>query len=241
MAEAIKKRTLSVRVLPLALLGMAAFLTLKVTDVWNGFAEIGATVVTAGEAHAQTLPPAKSAAVPAQVVGGQAAGTAPATAPVQVANAPAGSQSMTQFPADPTRFSQSDIDLLQKLSERRDKLDKWEEQLRQREMLVQAAEKRLEEKMAGLETTRGDLMKLITRRNEDEDARLQSLVRIYEQMKPKEAAQILEKLDTDVVIGVVARMKEAKVAPILASMAPDRAKTVTTLLADRKDMPPKRQ
>jgi flagellar motility protein MotE (MotC chaperone) len=40
----------------------------------------------------------------------------------------------------------------------------------------------------------------------------------------------------DVVVGVIERMKESKVAPILASMVPERAKTVTALLADRKSL-----
>ena len=53
-------------------------------------------------------------------------------------------------------------------------------------------------------------------------------------MKPKDAARIFEELDLEVLLQVVQRMKEAKVAPILAAMDPKRATEVTTRLAERR-------
>jgi len=38
-------------------------------------------------------------------------------------------------------------------------------------------------------------------------------------------------------VEVIARMSERKAAPILAKMNPDRAKTVTIRLAERKKLP----
>jgi len=60
-------------------------------------------------------------------------------------------------------------------------------------------------------------------------------------MKPKEAALIFDKLEINVLLGVVERMKENKVAPILASMQPDRARQVTDMLADKSQRPPPRR
>jgi flagellar motility protein MotE (MotC chaperone) len=80
-----------------------------------------------------------------------------------------------------------------------------------------------------------------SRNNQEEDGRLRSLVRIYESMKPKDAAQIFDKLEINVLLGVVERMKEQKVAPILASMQPDRARQVTDMLADKSQRPPPRR
>ena len=58
---------------------------------------------------------------------------------------------------------------------------------------------------------------------------------IYESMKPKEAAQIFDKLEINVLLGVIERMKENKVAPILASMRRrSAARQVTDMLADKK-------
>ena len=61
------------------------------------------------------------------------------------------------------------------------------------------------------------------------------LVKIYESMKPKEAARIFEQLDDAVLIEVAERMKEAKLAPVLASMEPKRAIIVTVELAKRRE------
>ncbi|MFY7962270.1 MAG: magnesium transporter MgtE N-terminal domain-containing protein, partial [Elsteraceae bacterium] len=56
-------------------------------------------------------------------------------------------------------------------------------------------------------------------------------------MKPKEAAQIFDKLEMDVLLGVAQRMKEGKVAPILASMQPEKAKLLTQILAVQGQAP----
>ena len=55
--------------------------------------------------------------------------------------------------------------------------------------------------------------------------------KIYENMKPKAAAGVFEELDMDILLEVVSRMKERKVAPILALMTPTRAKELTFELA----------
>jgi flagellar motility protein MotE (MotC chaperone) len=56
-------------------------------------------------------------------------------------------------------------------------------------------------------------------------------------MKPKSAARIFEELDLDVLLPVIERMKERKIAPILAKMNAEKAKTITTELAQRRRLP----
>jgi flagellar motility protein MotE (MotC chaperone) len=45
----------------------------------------------------------------------------------------------------------------------------------------------------------------------------------------------------EVLLEVIERMKERKIAPILAQMNPQRAQTVTLELAQRRDLPIPRQ
>jgi flagellar motility protein MotE (MotC chaperone) len=222
------RRRLPVRVLPVTLLAVFLMLTVKVGDVWTGFAALTQTVqLTTSQALAQGQP-GKAEPVPGAKPGEpQVASTAPAPA--------------AELPRDPTRFNQSEIDLLQALGARRDSLDQRERSLDQREALLKAAEKRFEEKVADLDAVKLELQQMLAKNNQEEDARLRSLVRIYESMKPKEAALIFDKLETTVLIGVVERMKENKVAPILASMQPDRARQVTDMLADKSQRPPARR
>jgi flagellar motility protein MotE (MotC chaperone) len=222
------RRFLPLRLLPVTVLAVVGLLFFKVQEAYDGFHQLQSLVpFGTSEAKAQAAAPKAAAGKPgADAAKGTeiAAATPPATA---------------EMPRDPTRFTQGEIDLLQKLSERREALDKRERELEQREAMLRAAEKRFDEKVSELEGLKTQLRSLVDQRSKDEEERLRSLVRIYETMKPKEAAQILEKLDLDVVVGVIGRMKETKLAPSLASMLPERAKTLTSLLVDRsRDQPP---
>ncbi len=103
-----------------------------------------------------------------------------------------------------------------------------------REGLLKAAEKRVESKIAELKSLQETIDNLIRKYNEQEEAKMQSLVKIYESMKPKDAARIFERLDMEILLEVVERMKERKSAPILADMDPARAKSITVELARRR-------
>jgi len=66
---------------------------------------------------------------------------------------------------------------------------------------------------------------------------MESLVKIYEKMKPKDAARIFNNLEMDILIDVASNIKESKMAPILASMSSDRANKLTVELATRRQLP----
>ena len=226
-----------VRVLPITLAAVIVMLFVKVGDVWHGFAALTESIqVTTAQAQAQA--PA-TAAADATAAKPEAAG--PGAKPGEAQVASTAPLPTAKLPSDPTRFTQSDIDLLQALRERSVKLDERERDIDQRAAVLKAAEKRLEEKVADLDAVKLELQQMMARNNEAEDGRLRSLVKIYEAMKPKEAAAIFDKLEINVLLGVVERMKENKVAPILASMQPDRARQVTDMLADKSQRPPPRQ
>ena len=62
-------------------------------------------------------------------------------------------------------------------------------------------------------------------------------MKIYENMKPKDAARIFEQLEIDVLLLIAERMREARIAPILAKMSPAKAKAITVELATRRPIP----
>lgn len=181
---------------------------------------------------------------PARPIGqaGQPAQPAPATQmpPAQAqapsAQPPQATAKQDGKPLDPIMFSQSEIEILQNLSTRRKEIDLREEAVVKREVLFQAAEKRLEEKIGELRKIKDEIEGLIRKYNEQEETELKSLVKIYETMKPKDAARIFDELELKVLLQVFQRMKEAKTAPILAAMSAARAKEVTTQLAERKEI-----
>jgi len=60
---------------------------------------------------------------------------------------------------------------------------------------------------------------------------------VYEAMKSKDAARIFNTLDLDVLVDVMSRMSDRKISPILAQMEPERARTVTMMLAQNGGLP----
>lgn len=134
-------------------------------------------------------------------------------------------------------YSAAELDVLQSLSKRRDELDKREQQVGQHEALLKAAEGEVDRKIAELNKIKGELVELLNKQQAVQGERVTSLVKIYEGMKPKEAARIFDTLDMDVLLAVISKMKEQKSSPILAAMDPEKARIVTIKLTEQHKLP----
>lgn len=202
------------------------------------FLMLAIRVGTLGTAVAQNNPPAAAqprAAAPA-------ATPAPAPRPVQqLAQAPAPApQAPAPEPAatpaaDPDRaFSPGELEALGDLVRRREELDKRQAEIDTREALLQAAEKRVQQQIEELKGLQAKIDTAIKSYDETEQARRNSLVRMFQNMKPAEAARIFEQMELPVLLEIVEAMNERRAAPILAQMNPIRAQQVTTELARRR-------
>jgi len=134
-------------------------------------------------------------------------------------------------------FSAAEIEVLQSLARRREEIEKREQKLAEQEALLKAAEQEADRKIAELNKLRADIEGLLGKQAEMEDERILSLVKIYENMKPKEAAAIFNTLDMDVLLAVISRMAERRSSPIIANMEPERARLVTIRLAEQRKLP----
>lgn len=134
-------------------------------------------------------------------------------------------------------YSEVKMELFKDLSKRRREIEKREQEVLTREALLQAAEKELDRKYQELLQLRSEIEGLLTQQSEEEEERITSLVKIYEGMKPKDAARIFDTLDLDILVAVMGKMSERKLGPILAKMNPERARTVTIMLAEQKQLP----
>ncbi|MET4699584.1 flagellar motility protein MotE (MotC chaperone) [Constrictibacter sp. MBR-5] len=199
-----------VGLLPVTLLVAASVFSLKVSDVWQGMSDLRAPVQVAAAVAAE--PQAEKP-------------QAPAAPKADAEPAP---------PKDPALLTQTEIDLLQKLSARREAIEKRERELDMRETLAKAAEARLVAKAAELDQVQKRIEDLMKQHDEKQAEKLDSLVSIYEKMKPADAARILEGLEMDILIDVLSRMKVLRSSPILASMDPAKAREVTAKLAERE-------
>ena len=221
-----------VRLLPVLMGVSALMLTVRLHDLWTGVSD-GPLFVLGSSLEAEqpprgTGPETKPETPPA--------GNAPAASAPPAA--PGTPEAAAAAPPSPTStMTQSELDVLQKLSDRRKQLDGREQEIARREELLKAASEQIDRKVAELKTLQSTIQNLLQQYNDQEDNKMRSLVKIYENMKPKEAAKIFEQLDMSILLDVVERMKEQKVSPILAEMDPSKAKNVTTEMAQRRQMP----
>lgn len=138
---------------------------------------------------------------------------------------------------DPALLTQAEIDLLQRLADRRESLDAREKEMEMREGLLKAAEDRINKKIAELKTFQDTIEGLIKTYDAQQEAKTQSLVKIYESMKPKNAAKIFEEMDMETLLMVTENMKEKKLAAIMAKLNPARATEITVELSRLRDLP----
>jgi flagellar motility protein MotE (MotC chaperone) len=134
-------------------------------------------------------------------------------------------------PTGPPPITESEKAVLLELRERRRELEEREATLASRESMLIAAEKKLSARVEELQNLQKRLESLDTSHQQQEDAAWQGLVKVYETMKPRDAAAIFNDLGMPVLLAVVGRMKEVKAAAVLAAMLPDKARDVTTQLA----------
>ena len=121
--------------------------------------------------------------------------------------------------------------LLERLSTRRTELESYEQELAMRASLVEAAEKRIDERQQTLQSIEDEIASLVEQRKEMEEGQFAGIVAMYETMKPKDAANIFNALDIEVLLRVAKMMSPRKMAPILAEMDTMRAQELTVRMA----------
>ncbi len=123
--------------------------------------------------------------------------------------------------------------ILERLQERRQELDARARELDIRESLIQGAEKRMDAKLAEIKEAEEQIKVETQQKDEAEASRFKALVTMYENMKPRDAAKIFDRLDITVLLEVASQIKPQKMSDILAQMSPDTAERLTVELANK--------
>jgi flagellar motility protein MotE (MotC chaperone) len=207
-----------VRILPIAIALAVAVLGLKIGDAWR---HSGSALAQQPQAQPAQAPAAPAAQAPAEAPPAAPVGAAPSASPARALD-------------DITNLTASEIEVLQQLVVRRAEIERRGAELSRREAVLKAAEERIQAKIEEMKKLQAGVEQAIRRYDEQEEQRRKSLVKIYETMKPQEAAKIFEQMDLTTLVEMVERMSERKVAPVLAAMNPVRAKQVTTELSKRR-------
>jgi flagellar motility protein MotE (MotC chaperone) len=225
------------RLLPATIAMMAALLLLKCgvllqVAVTHGPKPEGMMVAVANAASTERAPEAKPDHAAEHKPQHKAEHGKPATegTPPTAQQAPV----IPPVPEGPPPVSESERKLLQDLRQRRKELDARADAVATRESVLAATEQKLAARVTELQALQRKLEGLDTAQKQKEDSGWQGLVKLYEVMKPKEAATIFNDLSMPVLLQVLDRMKDAKAAAVMAAMNPEKARDVTAELAQMR-------
>jgi flagellar motility protein MotE (MotC chaperone) len=218
------------RLLPLTMVAMGAsllFHAIHLARGWFGTVPDQMTLMVPAARAAEIDKPAPAAPQPHPLPAADPPPAVPSPAPI----------------AGPPPVSDSERALLQDLRARRGELDAKAAGVAEREAILAAAEKRLDARLNELTDLQHRLEQMDAARKQREEANWQGMVKLYETMKPRDAAAIFNDLEMPVLLPLLDRMKASKAALVLGAMQPERARQATAQLAQlrtaRESVPPK--
>ncbi len=123
------------------------------------------------------------------------------------------------------------------LSRREGALLLREQSLASREAALAIAARRVQEQADRLASLQESVAQLVRQVSAEDQERAAKLSRIYDAMKPRNAAAILEQMSVEAVLPIVKSLREAKASAIVAAMAPDKARSLTAEMARKRPLP----
>ncbi len=128
-------------------------------------------------------------------------------------------------------------ELLRALDEERELIAADRAALEQRRAEIELAEEQLAIEQARLTETKQALEDLLARVEAAKTEDVARLVSLYKNMKPKEAAGIMDDIDLEVAVMVLGSMAERDAAPILANLNVVRARAISKIILERSKLP----
>ncbi|SDI81897.1 MotE family protein [Aliiruegeria lutimaris] len=125
-----------------------------------------------------------------------------------------------------------------RLRERRAQLDEREEKIARRMAELEEAEMSLQTNLETVKAAEEALRATISLADGAADRDIETLIAVYEKMKPRDVSVVFEAMDPSFAAGFLARMRPESAASVMAGLSAQKAYTVSILLAGRNmDVP----
>lgn len=115
----------------------------------------------------------------------------------------------------------------EKLRERKEALDLREKELGELEEELQKQKVELDKRITQLEDMRNQIAQILKERVEVDQEKVNKLVDLYSNMKPKQAADVIASLNEDLAVEVLAKMKKKNAAEIMNLLPSDKARVLS--------------
>lgn len=133
-----------------------------------------------------------------------------------------------------TDLTAEEINHFKRLAERKEELDQREAELNRMEQELLVQKKDLERRLQELQETRRNISSILEEKVQADDKKVETLVQVYSNMKPQQAAKIFESMDEDLAIEILGRMKKKSAAEIMNLIKSEKAQILTEKYAGYK-------
>ncbi len=124
-------------------------------------------------------------------------------------------------------LNEDQMSIFSGLEKRKMELDAKEAELQKLAEELSAQKKDLEDKIKQLEQIRSSIAEKLEVQVVKDEEKVDALVSFYAGMKPQSAASVMETLDEDLAVKVLAKMKKNEAASILNLVKPEKAKRLS--------------
>ncbi len=124
-----------------------------------------------------------------------------------------------------------DFDFVKDFKDRKKALDQKEEELKAWEAEIQTQKSELDTKISEIQKIRKDISAQLEERVKADQGKIDTLVQVYTQMKPSQAAKVFESLDEDLAVDILTKMKKKSAADILNLLKADKAQLLSEKFA----------
>lgn len=111
-------------------------------------------------------------------------------------------------------------------------LKKREEELNRRARALKTLEQELDQKLKKLTELEGRIKKMLEQADATKDKKVKHLVAVYTNMKSKNAASVIEKLDMELAVKILSGMNGRKAGEILGYVEPAKAAKISQALTN---------
>gem|GEM_PF-894598 len=151
----------------------------------------------------------------------------PAASCIGISCVPGGATDVTDTPTT----DQAQAELVKRLLSHQGSIEDERRKLEEQKHVLDSARIVLEEKMRAIDNSMAELAEKQAQHKEMMVAETSRLVKIYEEMPPREAAAVFNIMDIHVLVSIANSMNPRKISAIMGYMFPERVNTVSQYLA----------
>jgi flagellar motility protein MotE (MotC chaperone) len=152
----------------------------------------------------------------------------------QTPPAPQAQTEPPQLPTQPASVSPETLRLLEMIERKNRELKKREEELLLKEKNLEALEKKILSDLQKIEDALTRSEEMVGIRKDLIEKNVKALVKAYSNMKPVQAAALLERMDEGTAIIIISRMKSRVAGKVLGAMNTRIAKNISEKIAGKK-------